>query len=90
MDGEAPLVAVLELRASDVPRLAIRIWLASELGLSTAKTLTSPLTPLAAATVEKIELKDDDLKRIWGESLYRVLLTSTAPVDGGKWEMEIA
>ena len=45
---------------------------------------------LAAATFEKIELKDDDLKRIWGESLYRVLLTSTAPVDGGKWEMEIA
>jgi hypothetical protein len=44
---------------------------------------------LAAATFEKILLKDDDLRRIWGENLYRVLLTSTAPTDGGKWTIDI-
>jgi len=43
----------------------------------------------AVASFEKIELKDADLQRIWGGSLYRVLLTSTAPTDGGAWKMEI-
>ena len=44
---------------------------------------------LAAATFERIELKDADLRRIWGENLYRVLLTSTEPTSGGTWKIEI-
>jgi hypothetical protein len=44
---------------------------------------------LAAATFEKIELKDADLRRIWGENLYRVLLTSVEPTSGGTWKIEI-
>ena len=44
---------------------------------------------LAVATFEKIELKDFDLRRIWGEDLYRVLLTSTEPTSGGTWKIEI-
>ena len=44
---------------------------------------------LAAATFEKIPLKDDDLRRIWGENLYRVLVTSLAPTDGGTWKFDV-
>jgi len=44
---------------------------------------------LAVPTFEKIALKDDDLRRIWGENLYRVLLTSTAPTSGGMWKIEM-
>src|ERR1017187_4834775 len=44
---------------------------------------------LAAATFEKIELKDADLRRIWGENLYRVLLTSVEPTSGGTWKIQI-
>ena len=44
---------------------------------------------LAAGTFEKIALKDDDLRRIWGENLYRVLVTSVTATDGGTWKMEI-
>jgi hypothetical protein len=43
----------------------------------------------AAATFEMIELKDYDLRRIWGESLYRVLLTSSEPTSAGTWKIEI-
>jgi hypothetical protein len=32
---------------------------------------------------------DDDLRRIWGENLYRVLVTSSAPTDGGAWKIEV-
>jgi hypothetical protein len=45
--------------------------------------------PKTAPTLEKIALKDDDLRRIWGESIYRVPLTSTQPTDSGKWVIEI-
>jgi hypothetical protein len=44
---------------------------------------------LTAATFEKIPLKDDDLRRIWGENLYRVLVTSVTATDAGTWKMEI-
>lgn len=44
---------------------------------------------LAAAAFEKIDLKEDDLRRIWGQSLYRELLTSLAPADRGTWKIEI-
>ena len=34
---------------------------------------------------EKIELKDEGLQHTWGPAIYRVLLSSIEPVDGGKW-----
>jgi hypothetical protein len=45
---------------------------------------------LVVATIEKIDLKDDWLRTAWGETLYRVLLTSAEPTDRGKWMMEIS
>lgn len=44
---------------------------------------------LAVPTFEKIEVKDEGLRHTWGAVIYRVLLTSVAPTDGGKWTMEI-
>ncbi|MDE1178657.1 MAG: heparinase II/III family protein [Edaphobacter sp.] len=38
---------------------------------------------------ERIELEDASLRRSWGPALYRVLLTSTAPVAEGDWRFEI-
>ncbi len=46
-------------------------------------------TSLAVSTFEKIELKDEGLRHTWGETIYRLLLTSTTPVDKGKWKIEI-
>jgi hypothetical protein len=42
-----------------------------------------------AATFEKIDLKDEWLRPAWGDCIYRVLLTSTQPVDSGKWTIEM-
>jgi hypothetical protein len=44
---------------------------------------------LVAPSFEKIVLKDKGLRHAWGDDIYRVLLTSTQPTDGGKWTMEI-
>jgi hypothetical protein len=45
---------------------------------------------LLVASIEKIDLADDWLVRRWGKTICRVLLTSTAPTDNGKWEIEFA
>lgn len=45
---------------------------------------------LMSASVEKIELKGGLLEHIWGANIYRVLLTSPQPTDGGKWTIEIS
>jgi hypothetical protein len=45
---------------------------------------------LAVPSFEKIELEDEGLQHTWGKTIYRVLLTSTEPTDGGKWMIEIA
>lgn len=44
---------------------------------------------LVTATFEKVDVQDQGLKMTWGDNLYRVLLTSTASVDSGKWAIEI-
>jgi hypothetical protein len=44
---------------------------------------------LAAPSFEKIALTDEGLRDTWGESIYRVLLISLGPTDGGEWMMEI-
>jgi hypothetical protein len=41
-------------------------------------------------TIEKIDLTDDWLVARWGKFIYRVLLTSTAPTDSGKWDVEFS
>jgi hypothetical protein len=43
---------------------------------------------LITATFEQIDLTDQGMKFTWGQ-LYRVLLTSTAPTDSGKWKIEV-
>jgi hypothetical protein len=43
-----------------------------------------------APTIEKIDLTDDWLVSRWGKTIYRVLLTSVAPTDSGKWEIELS
>jgi hypothetical protein len=45
---------------------------------------------LIVPTIEKIDVTDDWLVDRWGKTLYRVLLTSVAPTDNGKWVIEIA
>jgi hypothetical protein len=45
---------------------------------------------LIVPTIEKIDVTDDWLVDRWGKILYRVLLTSVAPTDNGKWVIEIA
>jgi hypothetical protein len=44
---------------------------------------------LVTASFEKIEVKDQGLRFTWGGDLYRVLLTSTEPVESGKWAIQI-
>jgi hypothetical protein len=39
------------------------------------------------ATFEKIDLTDQGMKMTWGQ-LYRVMLTSSAPVESGDWTIE--
>ncbi len=41
------------------------------------------------ATMEKRDLDDAGMRRSWGTVLYRVWLTSTAPVASGNWTIEI-
>ncbi len=41
------------------------------------------------AKIEKMDLTDEWLKATWGATIYRVLLNSAAPVDAGKWRIEI-
>ena len=43
---------------------------------------------LLTPTIEKIDLTDDWLVSRWGNTIYRVLLTSVAPTDSGKWAIE--
>jgi hypothetical protein len=45
---------------------------------------------LIVPSIEKIDLTDDWLISRWGKTIYRVLLTSTAPTDKGNWEIEFA
>jgi hypothetical protein len=45
---------------------------------------------ILAASIEKIDLTDDWLASRWGKTIYRVLLTSTAPTDKGNWGIEFA
>jgi hypothetical protein len=45
---------------------------------------------LVVPKIEKIEIKDAWLRESWGETLYRVLLTSTTPTDSGKWMIEVS
>ncbi len=52
-------------------------------------TLTYDAT-LVTPTVEKMDFTDDWLVQRWGKTFYRVLLTSAAPADSGKWAIEFA
>jgi len=45
---------------------------------------------LITPSIEKIDLTDDWLVSRWGKTIYRVLLTSTAPTDKGNWGIEFA
>ncbi len=37
----------------------------------------------------KVVYRSGDLRRIWGQNLYLVLVTSAAPIDGGTWKIGI-
>jgi hypothetical protein len=41
------------------------------------------------ATVERIALTDAGLKHSWGDTVWRVLLTSVGPVTRGNWKLEM-
>ena len=45
---------------------------------------------LLAPTIDKMDVTDEWLLDRSGKTLYRVLLTSLAPTDGGKWSIEFA
>jgi hypothetical protein len=40
------------------------------------------------AKVETVKLDDAGLRESWGHEIYRILLNSRQPVDGGKWKYE--
>lgn len=44
---------------------------------------------LITPVIEKIDLTDDWLVERWGKTIYRILLTSAAPTDGGRWSIEL-
>lgn len=43
-----------------------------------------------AFSMEKIELKDEGMRRSWGPAMYRVQLQTVNDVERGRWQMEIA
>jgi hypothetical protein len=43
-----------------------------------------------APTIEKMDVTDEWLVERWGHTLYRILLTSVAPTDHGKWLIDFA
>jgi hypothetical protein len=45
---------------------------------------------LITPVIEKVDLTDDWLVGRWGKTIYRVLLTSVAPTDNGKWAIELS
>ena len=45
---------------------------------------------LLVLNIEKMDVTDEWLVQRWGNTLYRVLLTSVAPTDNGKWLIEFA
>jgi hypothetical protein len=45
---------------------------------------------LIAPVIEKVDLTDEWLAGRWGKTIYRVLLTSVAPTDNGKWAIELS
>ncbi len=42
------------------------------------------------ATFERIPLQDEELRRTWGDAIYRILLASSNDCDSGQWEIAIA
>jgi hypothetical protein len=57
---------------------------------STRDVVLSYDATLIVSTIEKIDLTDDWLVERWGETIYRVLLTSAAPTDKGQWAIELS
>lgn len=45
---------------------------------------------LITPPIETIDLTDDWLVSRWGKIIYRVLLSSAAPTDSGKWNIELS
>lgn len=46
----------------------------------------SALSPV----VEEIQLQDDRLRGVWGESIYRILLRAANPAQAGKWTLRVS
>ena len=59
-------------------------------GKSTRDVTLSYDATLIVPAIEKIDLTDDWLVECWGKTIYRVLLTSVAPTESGKWVIELA
>ncbi|MGD0740020.1 MAG: heparinase II/III family protein [Terracidiphilus sp.] len=59
-------------------------------GKSTRDVTLSYDATLIVPAIEKIDLTDDWLVERWGKTIYRVLLTSVAPTESGKWVIELA
>lgn len=45
---------------------------------------------LVAPSIEKMDVTDEWLVQRWGNTLYRILITSVAPTDHGKWLIDFA
>ena len=82
---------VLSLMTSRVPSLSTkgRIVLSSidkSVRDVSLKYDSSSVTP----KFERIVLKDEGMRRTWGENIYRVLLATTELTDSGRWLFEVS
>jgi hypothetical protein len=59
-------------------------------GQSSREVILDYDATLIIPVIERIDLTDDWLVQRWGKTIYRVLLTSIAPADGGKWAIEFS
>jgi hypothetical protein len=58
-------------------------------GLRVGRTLLVFDAATLKATVERIAVTDETMRHSWGDAVYRLKLSSVAPVAKGLWEMEL-
>ncbi len=58
--------------------------------LSLEGTLQIAYDAALSPAIEEIKLQDAQLRSVWGEKLYRILLRAENPPERGKWTLKIS